>query len=218
MVISYQHHHDLPRDVGGADQDVPQEATAGELVVHADLVAGQPGDDGLDDAVGPLVLDQAAADGHDPVGAHGIYAAVGEAALIGAEHRVHLVAVVEGIFHPDDGLHRAQAGKQRLDLLLLEAQLLGVGEAGKLAAAAAGGNGAGKTLLLRPARGGRHGGPVGVRCGTGRLLCGGMGLAGLIVHGGSSFFAMGGRRASYVMIARLASSVNVCYNKKNPES
>ena len=137
----HQHHHDLPRCMAGADQHVPQKAPVSVFIINAQLVAGEHPHDGLDDAVSPLILNEAVLHRDNVVGPHGIYAGDGLFLPVRGDDGMHLVAVMVRILHAEDGLHRAELAQQLLDLALLVLQLLGVGQVAKLASAAAGGDG-----------------------------------------------------------------------------
>ncbi len=77
-----QHDHNLPRHMPRADEDMAQKAAVRVLVVDAQLVGRQHRDDGLDDAVGAAILNQAVPHGHDAVRPHGVHAADGLARLV----------------------------------------------------------------------------------------------------------------------------------------
>ena len=72
----------VPKYAVVLDEDVAQEAAVRVLVVEAQLVGRQHGDDGLDDAVSAAILNQAVPHGHDAVRPHGVDAADGLARLV----------------------------------------------------------------------------------------------------------------------------------------
>ncbi len=150
----HQHYQDLPCYMTGTHQYMAQEAAMSILIIDAQLVAGDHPDDGLDDGVGPLILDQAALHRHHMMGAHGVHAGDRVLVPVRTDDGMHLVAVMMGIIHAQDGLDLAELPQQLFDLLLLQAQLLRVGEVTQLASAAAGRDGAmGGSRGLRPAFG-----------------------------------------------------------------
>ena len=131
----HKHEHHLSRLKAAPHQHMAQKALSRVLVVGCQPERRQQPAHSRDYPVGGLVLDAAAVDAHDMVGARLVHARDYPAPFVGVERSLHLVAVVVRDLHADDRLGLAKPSEQAADLGLLEAQLVGIGGV-ELAAAA----------------------------------------------------------------------------------
>ena len=148
LARGHQHHHDLPRHIGGTDQHMAQKTAMGVFIIYPQLEAGDHLHNGADDGVGARIMQQALLHRNHMVRPRRIHAGDNLAFAILRQHHMHLAAIVGGVVHAQNGLHRADAVQQLFDGLLLALKLLGVGQMHQLAAAAAGGNRAGRVIRL----------------------------------------------------------------------
>ena len=98
----------LPGLLRRAHQDVPQKALTGILVVRCDAEGFHQFADGADDLVRLFVFDEAVLHGHYIMRACAVHAGDDVAPPVACQHSVRFVAVMEGIFHADDGLYPAE--------------------------------------------------------------------------------------------------------------
>ena len=169
-----QYHQDLPRMPSRADEHMTQEPPSRVFIIYPQLEGREQLHNGLDDAAGALILNQAPLHRDNPVGARRIDARKRQSPLVHPKGRMHLVAIVKGIRHAQYGFHRTVGRKQLFHQRLFMRQLLAVGHAGQLAAAAAGSHRAIQPLL--PSRCGsgrgstfRHG--ILLRCASRQSAC-----------------------------------------------
>ena len=121
------------------------QALAGGLIVSADLVLLHMGQDELQNRLVLFRAQQTVRIGNDGVGPPRIKPGDGLAVLAGSHRVLGLVAVVPQFVHSNDGLHllphqcfreASDANQIAPDLMLLEFQLLLIGQGLKLTAAA----------------------------------------------------------------------------------
>ncbi|MFR8209127.1 hypothetical protein [Hominenteromicrobium sp.] len=113
-----------------------QKATPGNFVIRCHFEIAQQAADIDDDAVGYFVFRHAAVHGDDVVRAALVNAGDDASGTRGAECGLHLVAVVVGVPHADDGLYAAEFAEQADARALLMRELFVVIEVLQLAAAA----------------------------------------------------------------------------------
>ena len=142
----HQHHHDLTGGKAPLDEHMAQPAGAIPLVKNLDLEGAQHAADIPDDGVGGLILDVAAVHRDDGVAARLIDAGDDLPPPIQGEGGVDFIAIMARLLHPQDGEDRRKLAQQLLNLFLLAAQLLGIGEVLQLAAAAFAEMGAGRGI------------------------------------------------------------------------
>ena len=124
-------------------QHMPEPAAAAALIIHRDLEGRQHIADGENDFIRQFIFNQAALHRDDGVAAGLIDAADRLAPGVQPEGGMDLIAVVQGLVHADDLLHRAKPAQQEDGLTLLMEKLLRIGKVLQLAAAAAAEMGAG---------------------------------------------------------------------------
>ena len=110
----YQHHHDLARDMSGADQDMAQQSVSGILIVGTDMKRFQQSPDRYDDLIRLGILDQAAVHRNDPVALLLIDAGNGIMITVLAEYRMYLVPVMLRMLHGNDTLDLAKRSQKLL--------------------------------------------------------------------------------------------------------
>ena len=135
-VRRHQHHQQLAGGKAPADQHVPEPPEAAALVKDLDLEVLQHVPDVPQHRVGGGVLDQAVLHRNDGVALRLIDPADRAAFPVQPEGPGDLVAVAGGLVHAQDGLHVAEPAQQADTAAHLAPQLLLIGQALQLAAAA----------------------------------------------------------------------------------
>lgn len=131
-----QHHHDLAARFAAAGQQVAHKAGARILVIGGPVAVCGGAARRVDGLVEDLLLQKTVDGGQHAVAARGVDAAH-QLIFEGSKGRHRLIAVVVGLRHAQNGLHRRELAQQRRHARLLLGQLRRIGGAQQRTAAAA---------------------------------------------------------------------------------
>jgi len=113
-----QDYHDLPCGMGGAHQDMAQEAVSGILIEYLHFEGWKKFTDRSDDLIRLFVLDQACLHRENRVGSLFVYAGDDTAFPVAGHDCMDLVPVMERVVHADDLLNPAERAEKIRNLFL----------------------------------------------------------------------------------------------------